>query len=144
MQQARAAMPASALLAGCGFQAAPATTGPTGDASTGSDAPTGSTICWTISDTTNAAHWTACTAAVATTISVTDDTSLDTDRGESTPPGLHCAPLTDTSVNVCALAAASIQIAAGKKLSAHGQRALAVLGHTIDLEGTIDVASHIG
>jgi len=76
-------------------------------------------------------------------IEIMANTSLDTDAGTSIPPGLGCVPLSAASTNVCALAASSIMIASGVTLSAHGSRPLALIGDLIDVEGTIDVASHI-
>jgi hypothetical protein len=60
------------------------------------------------------------------------------------PAGLTCAQLAAGSPDVCALAATSITIAAGAILSGRGARPLVLLGHTIDVEGTIDVAGHLG
>jgi hypothetical protein len=101
----------------------------------------GTPTCWTISSTNFPLS--ACTAAVVPRIDVTANVSIDTDSNVVPASGLGCAPLTSTSVPMCALAAGSITIAAGVTLSAHGNRPLALLGHAITINGTIDVASHI-
>jgi len=75
---------------------------------------------------------------------MTVSTSIDTDSGVSNPAGLACAELTVDSAKVCALVASTITIGPGVRLSAHGTRPLALFGHAIEIEGTIDVASHIG
>ena len=136
------------LLAGCGFQRSGATTdvGPDSamavdamlDASSSGPAPV---TCWTISDTSF--HLSACPTALAGSIDVTTDVSIDTDANVVPPSGLGCAPLSSTSFPVCALAAGTITIEAGKTLSAHGKRPLALLGHAITINGTVDVASHV-
>jgi hypothetical protein len=111
------------------------------DASTTIDGPPDA-ACWTISDG-NTAHWSACVAltALAPTIDVTGIVSINTDGDQ--PSDYACAPLTPGSVNVCALAASTITIEMNAALSAHGTRPLALLGHSIDIQGTIDVASHV-
>jgi hypothetical protein len=104
-------------------------------------------ICWKIMDTSVEFHVSACVIDLVETIDVTASVSLDTDAGTSNPPGFTCAPLTDSgtkSDNVCALAASTITIQPGVTFSAHGAKPLALLGHSIDIEGTVDVASHIG
>ncbi len=143
MQRARVALLASVLLAGCGFQSKAHTSDPTTDASSADDSPPGLSVCWTISDADNNAHWSACTAALVPSIDVVGPVSIDTDGGDSSPPGYTCAPLAAGSQDVCALAAGSITIEMGAVLSAHGTKPLALLGHMIDIQGTIDVASHI-
>jgi hypothetical protein len=84
----------------------------------------------------------ACPSAFVESITISTSTSVDTDTGTSNPPGLACAPLTSGSSPLCAIAASSITIASGATLSAHGKKPLALIGHLIDLQGTIDVASH--
>jgi len=98
--------------------------------------------CWTISTSNPVFHVSACVAPAGITdmTDVSSNTSIDTDTGISTPLGLGCVPL--LSGNVCALVAKSITIRQGVTLSAHGIKPLALLGHDIDVEGTIDVASH--
>jgi len=118
------------LLAACGFH---------------SPAPTASDAmlpCWAISDA--AFQVSACATTLAAPIDVTVNVSLDTDTGVSNPAGLTCAELAHDSENVCALAASTIKLEPGVRLSAHGTRPLALLGHSIDIGGAIDVASHIG
>ena len=85
----------------------------------------------------------ACPVALADSLMISTTTSLDTDAGISSPPGLTCAALMPGSTAVCAIAAKTITLAAGTILSAHGTKPLVLLGHTIDIEGTIDVASHV-
>jgi hypothetical protein len=132
------------VLAGCGFHSnvAPGDDVATMDASS-SDGNPG--ICWKISDTVYGAHWSACanTTALTPSIDVMTSVSIDTNGGDSSPPGFTCAPLTASSEDVCALVASSIKIEPGIILSAHGDRPLALLGHSIDIQGMIDVASHI-
>jgi len=141
MQEAWTALLSSLVLAGCGFQATPEPA-PSGGAA-GGGAPPGA-LCWTISDDNNNAHWSACATELAPTLTVTGMISIDTDGADSSPPGLRCAPVVVVVGDaMCALAAASITIAKGATLSAHGTKPLALLGHTIDIQGTIDVASHI-
>jgi hypothetical protein len=97
--------------------------------------------CWTISTTNPAFNVSACASApLADMTEVSSNVSIDTDTGISTPAGFGCVPL--ASGGVCALFARSIVIRAGKTLSAHGTKPLALLGHDIDVEGVIDVASH--
>jgi hypothetical protein len=135
------------FLASCGFQARPPAIDPTIDApgndASDNDGTTVAQTCWTISDATNNAHWSACTTAIVPSIVVTGTVSINTDGGDSSPSTYTCAPLADGSANVCALVAGSITIEAGAVLSAHGAKPLALLGHIIDIQGTIDVASHI-
>jgi len=130
------------VLAGCGFQSKVA---PGGDATmdaSSSDANPG--ICWKLSDKVYKFDVSACPTALADMIDVTTDVAVDTDAGTSNPPGLTCAPLASGSSNVCALAASTIKIEPGAILSAHGSKPLALIGHSIDIEGTIDVAGHVG
>jgi hypothetical protein len=101
-------------------------------------------ICWAIDDFIYGFQVKACPTTLVGSIDVITNVSIDTDAGTSNPPGLTCAPLGTGSSNVCALAANKITIEAGKTLAAHGTKPLALLGHSIDIEGTIDVASHIG
>jgi hypothetical protein len=136
-----------ALLAGCGFNTTAAMPPPDVDAMAALDAarpiddatlagPACATVVYgrlTIS---------ACPDAAAPSITVTADTTLDTDTGSSTPPGLTCIALASGASTMCALAAGSIKIAANAKLSARGARALLLIGHAIDIQGTLDVASH--
>jgi len=135
------------LLAGCGFQSPASGGGSMVDASTSdtssSDAGVSASGCWTISTSNPVFHVSACVtpAGIADTTDVSSNTSIDTDTGISTPLGLGCVPL--LSGDVCALVAKSIVIKQGITLSAHGTKPLALLGHDIDVEGTIDVASHI-
>jgi hypothetical protein len=84
-------------------------------------------------------------ATFAEQITISTTTSVDTGRsGTSVPAGLACAQLAAGSPDVCALAARSIIIAVDATLAARGTRPLVLLGHTVDIEGTIDVAGHVG
>jgi len=136
-----------ALLAGCVFNTTAATPPPDIDAMTLVDAarpvddatlagPACATVVYgrlTIS---------ACPDSPAPSITIAADTALDTDTRTSTPPGLTCIALSSGASTMCALAASSIKIAPNVKLSARGAKALLLIGHTIDIQGTIDVASH--
>src|SRR5262249_55510294 len=124
------------LLAGCGFKSQLAKPVDP-DAKPGPNA-----ICWQVDDPVFGLAASACTTALEDLIDVTMNVSIDTDGG-SNPLGLHWAALDTMSDPMCALAASSIRIAPRVTLSAHGTKALAILGHSIDIEGTIDVASHV-
>jgi hypothetical protein len=99
--------------------------------------------CWGIDDRTYGFQVKACPTTLMGSIDVMADVSIDTDTGISNPSGLTCASLGAGSSTVCALAARTIKIEAGKTLSAHGTKPLALIGNSIDIEGTIDVASRI-
>jgi len=129
------------LLAGCGFQSTVSAV----DAGA-ADAPiadSGSVSSGCASVAYMALSVSACPLAPVPSIMITANVSLDTDAGTSIPEGLGCSALSSASTNVCAIAASGITIAGGATLSAHGSRPLALIGHLIDVEGTIDVASHI-
>src|SRR5882724_6913081 len=117
------------LLAACGFHSPAAT-------ESNSMPP-----CVAISDPVF--HASACATTLADPIDMTVSISLDTDMGISNPAGFTCAELTPDSAKVCALAASAIKIEPSVQLSAHGTRPLVLLGHSIEINGTIDVASHI-
>jgi len=136
-----------ALLAGCGFQSS-AGTGDPGDPMVDAmvDAPGSGAkpvACWKITDTVTSFRVSACPTALINSIVVMMDVSVDTDLGKPNPPGLSCAPLSAGDDNICVLAANSITIEQGNTLLAHGTRPLALLGHSITINGTVDVASHI-
>ncbi len=80
-----------------------------------------------------------CVRTVASSIDITADTVIDTTAGTS---DLRCAVV--PSSKTCVLAASAIHIASNAKLSARGERPLALFAHTITIAGTIDVASHLG
>jgi len=133
------------LLAGCGFNtnAVPAEADGmmTLDASLIDDATLSSPGCATFSYLN--LHVSACPTSPVDSIVISfPGTSIDTDTGISSPPGPPCAPLEPGSSSLCAIAASSITIARGATLSAHGKKPLVLVGHTIDVQGTIDVASH--
>ncbi|HUJ63705.1 MAG TPA: hypothetical protein VLX92_34635 [Kofleriaceae bacterium] len=81
-------------------------------------------------------------------LEIATTTAVKTDDGSTMPPdsAIKCAMLTKASApNVCAIYAQSITIDAGVTLSASGGKPLVLLGDTsIDIEGTLDVASHLG
>jgi hypothetical protein len=112
------------------------------------DAPnsgTGPGGCWSIASPS--LNVSACSLGdVANQLKVLNGTSvdIDTDAGTSNVAGIGCTSLTETSTKMCALVAGSITIEVGVTLTAHGSKPLALLGHAIDIEGTIDVASHVG
>ena len=86
--------------------------------------------------------------APASSLEITADESLKTDDGTSMPsdPQLGCAALMPggTPAAVCVVYAQTIKIDANATLSAHGGKALVLFATgSIDVEGTIDVASHI-
>jgi len=84
----------------------------------------------------------ACASSPRDRIDITGEVVFDTTPpGTSTPPGITCADLDNNKI--CALAANSIRISPGATLSAHGTRPLALLAHSIQIEGTLDIASHI-
>ena len=86
----------------------------------------------------------ACALALPPPLTVMQSTQVDTDSTGPNTEGLRCAPLTVTSADVCAIAADSITIPTGVIVAAHGTRPLVLLAHTIEIEGTVDVASHTG
>jgi hypothetical protein len=128
------------LLVGCGFHSGAGVDATPDDAMIDASQP-GPPTCWMISDINFPLS--ACTTAVVPRIDVTANVSIDTDSNVVPASGLGCAPLSSPLVPICALAAGSITIQAGMTLSAHGNRPLALLGHAITINGTIDVASHI-
>ncbi|HEY3807062.1 MAG TPA: hypothetical protein VGL61_30880 [Kofleriaceae bacterium] len=81
-------------------------------------------------------------------LEVSGDTSLKTDDGTTMPPNaaIACAPMKAGSTPaVCALYATSIKIDLDVTLSSFGGKPLVLLAtQSIDIEGTLDVASHIG
>jgi len=111
------------------------------DASSG-DTGSSTSACWMIATSNPVFQVSACVvpAGITDMIDVASNTSIDTDTGLSIPLGLGCGSL--VSGGVCALVAKSIVVRQGITLSAHGTKPLALLGHDIDVEGTIDVASH--
>jgi hypothetical protein len=137
------------LLAGCGFHSTAATDAAAtvdGEIST-VDAAIGDAIAalpGCVSVVYMSLNVSACpVAALPDSQMISTTTSIDTDSGMSIPPGLTCAALMPGSAAVCAIAAKTITLTAGTILSAHGRKPLMLLGHTIDIEGTIDVASHV-
>ncbi len=81
-------------------------------------------------------------------IDLTSSTTLATDTGSTSPPNamLSCAPMTAASTpDVCAIFATSIKIESGITLAATGPRPFVLIAtNAIDIEGVLDVASHIG
>ena len=136
------------LLAGCGFQSSAAPDAATiadGEIST-VDAAIGDAIAalpGCVSVSYQALNVSACPVALPDSLAISATTSIDTAVGTSIPLGLTCAALMPGSTDVCAIAAKTITLTAGTILSAHGAKPLVLLGHTIDIEGTIDVSSHV-
>ena len=148
------------VLAGCGFESnagvsdagsSPGT--PTGDGDgASSDAADGSDAIADASaapppcvSTTHAVFaGIACAIATQPPLTVMQSSQIDTDSIAPNAAGLRCAALTVNSASVCAIAADAIAIPSGVVITAHGSRPLALLAHSIDIEGTIDVASHLG
>jgi hypothetical protein len=136
------------LLAGCSFQSGATTDAsatvdgeiPTGDA-VGIDAIAASPACVSVSYM--ALSVSVCPVALPDSLVISATTSIDTEAGTSNPAGLRCGELMPGSTAVCAIRAKTITLMAGAILSAHGKKPLMLLGHTIDIEGTIDVASHV-
>jgi hypothetical protein len=142
------------FLIGCGFQSRNANS----PADAGSDAsvlPDGdqvdlSQICPTIALGQPQFLAAACATPTQALVRITAITSFDTDLGTSTPDnGLRCVrvstgnPATDPN-DVCVLAAASIIVQPGVVLSAHGSLPFALFARSVTLQGTVDVASHLG
>ncbi|HET9620718.1 MAG TPA: hypothetical protein VFP84_05110 [Kofleriaceae bacterium] len=142
------------LLAGCGFQASAASdiAGPAPDAGPGTPAQDGPavTTCWKIQDP-DGARWSTCTsAALPASIDVARSVSIDTATGQASVAGFECVALTVdvrggdfTTSPLCAVIAQSIKIEPNVTLSAHGSKPFALLAHSIEIEGVIDVASHV-
>ena len=83
------------------------------------------------------------TAPPTGTTSVTSNTSIDTNMVGSNP--LQCKQLQISSTpGLCVIAAATITIDATRVLSARGNAPLVLVATTININGTIDVASHTG
>jgi hypothetical protein len=110
--------------------------------------------CWTFIDTNFGVNWKTCSAPTISA-SVVDiassDVVINTDNGTSTDPNVTCVPV-DVTVKagngseidgICAVVASSITVESGHLLSATGSRPLALFAHTISIQGTIDVGSHI-
>ena len=129
------------LLAGCGFHStATDSDAALSDAASVDADPLLPPGCWMVSDG-RAFQASACAPTVVASIDISADVSIDTDSLNT--QGLHCAQLT-TGDSICALVAGTITIRPNVTLSAHGSKPLALLGHSIDIAGKIDVASHIG
>jgi len=130
------------LLAGCGFQSKVQTAEPpTADAAVVDGAST--VPCWNLTYQ-NLEHLSACPASVGDPLHLIADLSINTDGGDSTPSGTRCAALASGTAELCVIAVASLKLDPNVKLSAHGTKALALLAHSIEINGTIDIASHLG
>jgi len=126
------------LLAGCGFQSGAATV----DAmdTSGTDGTPGAPFCSMVGG--RDLHAKVCPTSLADMIDISMPTMLDTSANATNPPSISCAPLgSGGTVDVCVLEAKMIRIAA--TLAVHGNRPLALFAHSITVDGTIDVASHI-
>jgi hypothetical protein len=105
--------------------------------------------CGRIENTTYDVHWSGCTTATLAPLHITANSSVDTSSGSSSS-GPACTIIHVDVIaagkgerdDICALVASTITIDAGVTLSARGGRPLALFAHEIDIQGTIDVASH--
>ena len=132
------------LVLGCGYPPLGNVSAP--DASTDSltdAAPPMEPICASIASVTPQFHVSACATPTLTLLDLSTSVSVDTDSGTSTLAGLSCAKVSNGNSKVCALVALTIIIEPAVVLSAHGSYSLALLAHSINIHGTIDVASHI-
>jgi hypothetical protein len=142
------------LLASCGFKGPAAKldpdANPTTDAAT--DAATDTAVdaaidaildptrtCWTA--VPFGFDIAACATGLRDRIDITANVSLDTITGISDSPDVTCAALDTTKV--CALVAQTIHLHPGVTFSARGARPLALLAHSIQIDGTLDIASHL-
>src|SRR5262245_37141025 len=134
------------LLIGCGFHASNPVDP---DARPGDDGTVVlNQICSSIASSTPQFGASACAMPTTARIDVATTTSIDTDRGTSSPTGLTCVKVDSHDGNddlkVCVLVAPTIIIEPDVVLSAHGSYALALFAHSVTIRGTVDVASHIG
>jgi hypothetical protein len=135
------------LLAGCGFNAATATSDAAIDTSMSTES-TAVMMCGRIENATYDVHWLGCTTTTLAPLHITANSSVDTNAGSSSGPTCTIIHVDVTTAgkterhDICALVASTITIDAGVTLSAHGGKPLALFAHEIDIEGTIDVASH--
>jgi hypothetical protein len=81
-------------------------------------------------------------AAPSGTTDLSADEDVDTDGAAGTQK-TDCRALLPGSTPVCALSAGTFRIAPGVRLDAHGGLPLAIVASSIQIEGTIDVASHL-
>jgi hypothetical protein len=79
-------------------------------------------------------------------LEISTNSSIKTDDGTTNNPALTCTMLMGgaTPADKCVILAQSITIDAGVTLSAYGGKPLVLAANSIDIEGTLDVASHIG
>ncbi len=141
------------FLIGCGFQSRTGDLPDAGvDASVPPDTDTAdlSPICPSIALGNPQFQAAACATPMRGLIRITEDTSFDTDSGAATPDkGFGCVRVDNgnTSVGnkeVCVLVATTIIVQPGVVLSAHGSLPFALFARSVTIQGTIDVASHIG
>lgn len=120
-------------LAACSFQINAAGTAGSND---GSTPDLGASRCWTITDI----QLVICPSSPpAGALHIASDHTIDTMIGS------ECASLEQGSSDVCAVTRESIVIDAGRVLAATGNKPLVLIAlGSIDLQGTLDVASHSG
>ncbi len=139
------------LLVGCGFQSqdrqAPVDASSTDVTSTDAPVdtpPTSSEVCWRLVSAAPVVMSLAiCLPDLVERVEIATDVTINTTTGTSTASALGCALLSDGPDDICVLSASTITIRAGATLTAHGDRPLALLAHNVDVQGTIDVASHV-
>jgi hypothetical protein len=83
----------------------------------------------------------ACATGLRDRIDITANVSLDTVTGISNASDVTCDAI-DTD-KLCAVVARTIHLRPGATFSARGARPLALLAHSIQIDGTLDIASHL-
>ncbi len=130
---------------GCGFSSSNSGK----DAGTGVDAPPPDApvkTSWSLTDTSDGTAWAASTLhAIGGPLEIASNTVIDTDaQANCIVVEVDVTTSEVTRAEVCAVFASSITIKAGATLTSHGKLPLALFAPTIDVEGAIDVASHLG
>src|SRR4051812_22124350 len=140
------------FLVGCGFQSrVNDRPGPGSDAGVPPDGEVDlSPICPSIALGAPQFQAAACATPHEAVVRFTDSTSFDTDLGTSTPDhGLTCVRVSNGNTSlgnkeVCVVAAGQIVVAPGAVVSAQGSIPFALFARSIIIQGTVDVASHVG
>jgi hypothetical protein len=109
-----------------------------------SDGASQETICASIMLGNPQFRASACGTTIAPALEISTNVLLNTDQGTSGVPGISCAVVANLSSHVCALVAGSIVVKPGATLAARGTNPLALFAHAITIQGTVDVASHVG